>query len=234
MSFRYRKKKEARKDRAYNDGIYLIEMMDDDEDEDETPEKKFAVMGSTGNVYTVTISNEPSCTCLDYRINDRRCKHIFFILMRVMKVIDEDQPFYTDEELKEMFENIPSVTRNLMVKRKYKKKYKKLAEEASNDEEEKTENKPADEGNEKTEHTVKRKELNDICPICLDDINNGKEVDYCKEGCGNNIHVECFRMWAKKNNAICVFCRAKWVYSTKKRKASKKKKRGRGYMNLFK
>jgi len=57
----------------------------------------------------------------------------------------------------------------------------------------------------------------DICPICLDKINNGKELDYCKYSCGLTLHKKCFEMWEKRNKGICVFCRANW-YPDKKKK----------------
>ena len=69
--------------RAYDDPLYLIESIPPEDEDD--PIREFLVMGTTGNVYTVTIENEPSCTCPDFQLRQRRCKHIFFILMRVMK-----------------------------------------------------------------------------------------------------------------------------------------------------
>ncbi|CAI5508726.1 unnamed protein product, partial [Closterium sp. Naga37s-1] len=45
----------------------------------------FHVLGATGNVYTVTISQQPSCTCPDYG-NGNLCKHVLFVLLRVLHV----------------------------------------------------------------------------------------------------------------------------------------------------
>jgi hypothetical protein len=38
-------------------------------------ESKFAVLGSTGNVYDVVIDSTPRCTCPD-NVNGYLCKHI--------------------------------------------------------------------------------------------------------------------------------------------------------------
>ena len=50
----------------------------------------------------------------------------------------------------------------------------------------------------------------DICPICLDPLENGKDLDYCRYSCGKTIHKKCFSMWERTKGSICVFCRAEW------------------------
>lgn len=66
----------VRKQRGSTQPLYLIETLDSTE----MYEKSYSVMGSTGNVYTVTIKHTPECTCPDYTTRGNRCKHIFFIL----------------------------------------------------------------------------------------------------------------------------------------------------------
>lgn len=46
-------------------------------------------MGSTGNVYNVIIKDNPSCSCPDYTTKKKRCKHIFLILLKIMKISDK-------------------------------------------------------------------------------------------------------------------------------------------------
>jgi hypothetical protein len=48
----------SRKNRGKQQKLFFIESRDDDD-----YLKSFDVMGSTGNVYTVKISNNTSCTC---------------------------------------------------------------------------------------------------------------------------------------------------------------------------
>ena len=168
-------------ERCYTDNIYLIESIPPEE---EYPyERNYLIMGNSGNTYTVTISNEPSCTCPDYTSRGNRCKHIYFVLIRIMNTINYQEEEYSDLELAQMFLNIPEVAKNLMYQ---------------------------------GENPIEQKEVNqkfekdDVCPICLDPLENGKELDYCKYSCGKTIHKKCFSMWEKSKGGICVFCRGKW------------------------
>lgn len=184
----------SRKGRGVTQNIYLIETFPTDDDNI----KKFDVMGSTGNVYTVTIKSTPECTCPDYKLRQNRCKHIYFILLRVMKTDNEDEDEYTTEELLEMYSNIPRIASNLIVDEEFKGLYKKLSGTDGEDDDDKKE-------------VVKRKSEDDICPICLDDLDNTGDLDYCKYSCGKYIHKKCFQMWSKKNKATCVYCRNAWI-----------------------
>jgi hypothetical protein len=172
----------GRMERCFTDNIYLIEALPPDSEDD--TERTYVIMGHSGNVYNVTIANRPHCTCPDFYLRRNRCKHIYFVLMRIMNIENPTDKFYDDDELIEMFSNIPPITQNLMYKG------------------------PAlpNEGKE-----VEQKfEAGDICPICLDPLENGKELDFCRYSCGKTIHKKCFSMWEKSKGSICVFCRAQW------------------------
>ena len=45
---------------------------------------EFAVLGSTGNVYTVTLCRLPSCTCVDHLERKSVCKHLLFVYHKVV------------------------------------------------------------------------------------------------------------------------------------------------------
>lgn len=45
---------------------------------EDIPEMTIEMAGTTGNVYTVTISKEPSCTCPDSK-KGNQCKHIVYV-----------------------------------------------------------------------------------------------------------------------------------------------------------
>ncbi len=50
----------------------------------------YGITGSTGdNIYTVRIGTVPSCTCPDFELNRYRCKHIYYVLVRLLHVPDE-------------------------------------------------------------------------------------------------------------------------------------------------
>lgn len=184
-----------RKVRGKTQNIFLIETLVDNETRDK--ERNFVVMGSTGNIYKVTIKSIPECTCPDFKKRREKCKHIYFILIMVMKSTNEDQEEYNENELKTMFNNIPKITDNLIIDNENKKKYIQLRSEL-------------DEKSEKFEDEIKKKDTDDLCPICLDDLTDGNEIEYCKYSCGKPIHKLCFGMWCKKNTLKCVFCKADW------------------------
>jgi len=176
-----------RKERGINQKIFLIETC-----EVKDPNKReYAVMGTSGNVYNVSIENKPTCTCPDYVQRQKRCKHIYFVLIRIMKVTNEDKSKYSNQELQSMFNNIPNITKNLMVNRKLKDQYESL----------------------KITNETQQKDIDDEddCPICLEPLKS-YDVVYCKLSCGKSIHKVCFSMWTKnKSPPTCVYCRNIWV-----------------------
>ncbi|KJZ76170.1 hypothetical protein HIM_04626 [Hirsutella minnesotensis 3608] len=61
----------------------------------------------------------------------------------------------------------------------------------------------------------KRKPIEGDCPICfceLEAASPGSAV-WCRAACGQNLHRECFDMWArtKKGQVTCPFCRSAWA-----------------------
>lgn len=182
---------QSRKARGKTQKLFLVECRDIENN----TQKVYDIMGTTGNVYTVIIKKEPTCTCPDFMTRHQRCKHIYFALIKIMKVKEEDEDTkeFSVDELKTMFSNIPKITNNLEITSDLKNKYTDLKNK------EKT-----------TSIEVKRKSLDDLCPICLDDLSNGDDIDYCKYTCGKNIHKACFEMWSKQQNNKCVFCKQSW------------------------
>ena len=184
----------TRKQRGTTQSIFLIETVKSQKEY----EREYVVMGSTGNIYHVLITNNPTCTCPDFITRGNRCKHIYFVLLRIMKVDpdNEDQEEYDEEELLEMFSNIPDITNNLIVDETKKKTYHKLVKNK----------------NKLEKKEVIQKETDDLCPICLDDLENGDDLDYCKYSCGKPVHKVCYGMWVKaKANQTCIYCRANWT-----------------------
>jgi SWIM zinc finger len=53
----------------------------------------FKILGSTGNVYTVTISHIPSCSCPD-ATKGNHCKHLIFVFLKVLSVPESSTFFY--------------------------------------------------------------------------------------------------------------------------------------------
>ncbi|CAG8753882.1 18138_t:CDS:2, partial [Dentiscutata erythropus] len=71
----------------------------------------------------------------------------------------------------------------------------------------------------KVTDNVKRRPIDGDCPICYEPL-KPEEVDtivWCRGGCGNNIHKDCFTQWKNTRNigigygrVTCVFCRKDW------------------------
>jgi len=177
-----------RKHRGKTQSLFLIESIEPTDNKS----RSYAIMGSTGNVYTVTIKESPTCTCPDYVGRFNRCKHIYFVLIRIMNA-NEDQDTYDENDLSIMFHNALNITNNVQADTKIKNAYDKLKQNIG------TDNKQ-----------VAKKSLDDLCPICLDDLENGEELDYCKFSCGKSLHTNCFKMWIKAKKPICVFCKENW------------------------
>lgn len=155
------------------------------------PMEQLQVAGSKGNVYTVTISHVPSCTCpvgiFTKKNREQCCKHVLYVLYNVLKAPDElkYQNAFLTSELRVLFANAPPMP---------------TAVADSDDEATK-------DGN--------RKELSDDCPICFTEFEEAEETVWCRAACGNNIHKACFDAWARTKGArvTCPFCRSQWQYA---------------------
>jgi len=187
----------ARKNRGLTQKIFMIEHR-----KNSTLDIEFDVMGTTRNVYTVRIAELPTCTCPDYMTRNSRCKHIYFVLRRIMKIhklfsdnTAEEFKKYTKTQLKKLIENMPDVMKELVVNDSVKSKYKNLK-------------------NKKTTNIIEMKDLDDICCVCFDDLKNGDDIDYCRSNCGKPVHAECFKMVSSaKNKPTCLMCGNLWIVS---------------------
>ena len=163
-------------------------LLDQSNQEDQPLSETFLLAGTTGNVYNITISKIPMCTCPDYRKNQSQCKHIIYVLTNILKVREDlaYQLAFLRDELTEMFETAPLPSAGI---------------------------KSNGEGN----GGDKRKAIDGDCPICFMsmDPESGEDFLWCKSSCGQNVHRECFEQWAKSSVASngkvrCVYCRAEW------------------------
>lgn len=189
-------KENARKTRGKIQKIFLILTHEFTED---CLERAYDVMGTTGNVYTVVINERPTCTCPDFTTRYNRCKHIYFVLTRIMKVdpSQEDNKEYDENNLETMFKNIPQITNNLKVSTDQVVRYKQLRKNKNGE--------------------VKQQKITDDtqCPVCLGELDDNDEdevIIYCKFTCGGNIHKECFEMFnSKQLKPKCLICQNPWI-----------------------
>lgn len=195
-------------------------------------ERKYAVLGSTGNLYNITIAKKVTCSCPDFG-KGNLCKHILFVMIRVLKQARHCEYIWQrallSTELREIFANAPvlanlgsSVRANANVRKSYNKLMGIEGDEEGETESSKGKQKPL-EGNE--------------CPICLEDFESSdkNKVVFCKGQCGNNIHGVCWEQYKTTISGTppCVFCRADWVEDQPqcKGKVSKARK-NEGYLNF--
>ncbi|CAB5209683.1 unnamed protein product [Rhizophagus irregularis] len=191
-SLRYRE----RMIRAEQQRIYLIER-----NKITDLREKFVIVGPTGNVYTVTIAHLPDCTCPDF-MKGFICKHIFFVYLKVLGVNRDSTLIYQkallSKELRSIFTNArPSPT--VMALRKIRDRYKTFTSSNVNENE-----------------NEKRRPIEGNCPICYDSLEekDRDKIVWCRQGCGNNLHKDCFEQWKRSRyggRVTCVYCRVNWV-----------------------
>ncbi|KAI0067800.1 hypothetical protein BV25DRAFT_1819238 [Artomyces pyxidatus] len=184
--------------------------------------EEFSVLGSTGNVYVVSIDRKPSCTCPDAQ-KGNHCKHILFIFLKVLQVTQASGFWYQKalltSELETIFADAPPAP-NAVANARVRDAYARATGKA-----------PA------ASSSSSKKRIpgaDDDCPICYEGMAGvaEKKLTFCEE-CGNALHTECFQQWAKSTpNLTCVWCRAKWVVARPAAGSSRAGRTEDGYINL--
>ncbi|RMZ79141.1 hypothetical protein DV738_g3518, partial [Chaetothyriales sp. CBS 135597] len=149
------------------------------------PTESIDIVGTTGNIYTVTIDKVPSCSCPD-SLKGNECKHKVYALSTVLRAPYEYQyqRALLSTELKHIFDHAPPIPTDLV-------------------------------RNDDTKAAAgTRKPVDGECPICYMDFDQEhNELVWCKTSCGNNMHKTCFDQWAASQRGTtvkCVYCRAPW------------------------
>ncbi|CAI5959494.1 unnamed protein product [Closterium sp. NIES-65] len=195
----------------------------------------FHVLGATGNVYTVTISQQPSCTCPDYG-NGNLCKHVLFVLLRVLHVDEEDprvwQRSLLSTELNELLDRIDALERTTLAVAEEGEEI--LASPAVREQFARiaggqpgsgalglTDLNSRNEGGSQaavggTGQRPKQRPIEGDCPICYEPLGGagagkrggGKPAEavvFCQR-CGNNVHSDCFSRWKAAKRGGMVTC----------------------------
>ncbi|MBA0722928.1 hypothetical protein Golax_003558 [Gossypium laxum] len=172
--------------RALRHPLFLLHRSDSD----------FFVLGATGNVYTVTLSSTPSCTCPD---RTTPCKHILFVLIRALGVSVDDaclrrrtlRPCRLSRLLGTM--TLPEALAGAGVRERFHQLFSQRKTQGESG-------------------GVKEIEEGTVCPVCLEEMEKGEKVAACST-CRNLIHEECLMRWKRsrgRRSANCVICRARW------------------------
>ncbi|KAM0715668.1 hypothetical protein Q7P37_009166 [Cladosporium fusiforme] len=189
-------------DRARTQRMFVLSRIQGTEEDchanDEAcPFHEVKLAGTTGNVYTVIISHLPTCNCPNTSFKradsgEALCKHILYVLHFVLKAPEHlcYQNAFLTSELHEITANAPPLPT--------------------------AKNIPIDD-EQKPEEEFNRKPIEEDCPICCMEFQADEAIVWCRAACGNNVHKECFGLWAKakRDNVTCPFCRSKWLDDNK-------------------
>lgn len=205
------------------------------------PLVNFTVLGSTGNVYTVTLSKVPTCNCPD-AIKGNLCKHLLFVMIKVVGLPSTHQLVYQSayltEELDQILslmrqrtaylgrENVGGIVANEAVRRQHDAIKRGEASSSAVGDGSAEDDSVKDEKDEDNNGKVSsRKEVEGDCPICFDSLlssgttsntnNNLSQLTYCRGACGSNFHKSCIQIWtgqpSQRGRPTCPACRQPWV-----------------------
>eukprot|EP00935_MAST-01C_sp_MAST-1C-sp1_P000209 g209.t1 len=217
--------------RARSQRLYLVQRKEIQENgRYGGPSCDFVVLGSTGNVYIVTICKIPSCTCPDHA-KGNLCKHILFVLLKVARLPSSSPHVYQkallNSELQEIFAFVSERHSNVLANAQVRKEYAKLSGEA------------VDKIAGTEEGGVKRKPLTDgdDCMICFEEMKESEGLTFCMAACGNNFHKECMQKWSASNRSsgqevTCPACRQPWVEDGGSKRKAGASPASEGYDNL--
>ncbi|KAH8928755.1 hypothetical protein BT69DRAFT_1212462 [Atractiella rhizophila] len=186
-----------RVERVYSQRFFMVDRHRNGDDLKE----EFKVLGSTGNVYTVTITHVPTCTCPDAQ-KGNHCKHILFVFLKVLGVKASSNLYYQKalltSELVDIFANAkpnPTALANSTIMDAY----------------------TAAKAGASTSTGVQKRlpgagEGEEDCPICYEEMkSNDSTLVFCETGCGKPLHKECFGQWSTcGGKPTCPSCRATW------------------------
>jgi hypothetical protein len=169
----------SRQVKALHQNIVLVDIIDIN---------KYIVSGSSGHNYNVRIDSHYNyfCSCPDYQNRQNKCKHIYFVFLKILKddtLKDETQKDDTlKDKNKEADDNlIESQKQNYALFNR-----KKCITETDK---------------------LKIKGLDDLCSICFEENDNGMDSTFCGS-CFRCLHHACYLEWKKKsNNSKCIFCK---------------------------
>ncbi|RDX61181.1 Mitogen-activated protein kinase kinase kinase 1, partial [Mucuna pruriens] len=153
----------------------------------------FFVFGATGNVYTVTLSSTPSCTCPD---RTTPCKHILFVFIRVLGVSLDDvclrRRTLRPCQLQRLL-GTPTLA-EAVAGGTLRQRFHQLFLGG---------------GSRRAKIEV---EEGATCPVCLEEMGKEQKLVACGT-CRNPIHEECLMRWKRtrgRGATSCVICRARW------------------------
>jgi hypothetical protein len=161
----------------------------------------FSVLGTSGATYIVRCTpQEPkqswSCDCPDFTRRHSPCKHIFFVLGRVLEqdVTAEELNLKIKYDLEELYQ---IVRQRIQLSGTIQNP---SAEQELDEQEQK-----------EVKTTAQRAYIGEPCCFCLDVMSATCPVVYCELQCGKSVHRACFLRFIqtiKRKPNLCPYCRA--------------------------
>lgn len=116
--------------RAFQHRLYVIEKKMIRGADSESPSAcEFFVLGATGNVYTVKLNQVPSCSCPD-AAKGNICKHLLFVMLRVLKLPQSDprvwQKALLSTELEDLL-NISTVNEGIIASQRVRQRFHEIS-----------------------------------------------------------------------------------------------------------
>eukprot|EP00929_Paragymnodinium_shiwhaense_P011559 TRINITY_DN11744_c0_g1_i2.p1 TRINITY_DN11744_c0_g1~~TRINITY_DN11744_c0_g1_i2.p1 ORF type:complete len:349 (-),score=42.55 TRINITY_DN11744_c0_g1_i2:55-1101(-) len=189
--------------RALEQRLYLLERQPPDDGE-----AVFAVLGSTGNVYHVTLGTQPSCDCPDFLRRRASCKHLLFVMIRVLRLETDDPRIWQRrlkaEDVSAILSNRGARTeRGARAPRDLQQRYQRATSSKSFEED-------AD-ATSSTQGRLRKPILDEDCPICFECMDEAEDTGgllvFCLS-CGSSLHKDCMKRWLKAAPAAnCPLCR---------------------------
>lgn len=154
----------------------------------------FYILGATANVYSVTLSSTPTCSCPD---RTTPCKHILFVYIQVLNISLDDaclwrrtlHPCQLHRLLSAPMSN--KATAGASIRERFHQLY--FQERQC------------------SQQSIKIED-GSVCPVCLEEMTLEEKIIACAS-CNNLIHDECMTAWKKssrRRSTSCVICRARW------------------------
>ncbi|KAL1507499.1 hypothetical protein AB1Y20_008335 [Prymnesium parvum] len=226
----------ARQARALSERLYLIEQRDESATSPSgllTHRRTFAVLGSTGNVYTVAICRLPSCTCVDHTERKQVCKHLLFVYHKVLSVPHDSvipvQRALLRSELRSILSSAAADSSALDAATLASSAVRSAYAQAMG-----APAAPIPSG------APRAPPPDEPCAICFEEIDAEARGDEqrtarCSHGCGRLYHADCLRRWFESGCARglqCPVCRARCEVAAEPREAGEEAEVDEGYLNL--
>jgi E3 ubiquitin-protein ligase ZSWIM2 len=174
----------------------------------------FTIGGSdqSDEKHRVSIGDRHTCTCAAGRAGREPCEHMLFVLLKVFRVPPAN-PLLHSLGIREA--QLDEVMKGRARRRRLARPVGSAPEGASIA----PPTGGADGAAQLPPQTVSRRMPtdDDTCPICMEGLDAGGSLVWCREGCGNNVHRHCMLVWARHRGGnhssaelTCPMCRAAW------------------------